>query len=611
MLDIFRATSAALFFGAMTALAGCGGGNSTPPPVANVPPPSVPPPPTSDSGAFRSDESTTRFLTMATFGPDPNDVAALTGTSPSEWIRAEFNKPESPFLSDVQSYYDIGTRPAGEVLDGFDYGATTWVFWRNAVEGDDQLRQRLVFALSQITVVSSGSSGLLGIFPQTVGYFQDILSEHAFGNYRDLLKDVTYSPAMAEFLTYLGNQRADPATGRVPDENYAREILQLFTVGLIGLNSDGTPQLDTNGNPIEIYDNNDITELAKVFTGLYNPELNLRQGLFARLDRISQAARRPLIMNNQAHSPESKTFLDVTIPANTPGDQSIDLALDGIMAHPNVGPFVGRQLIQRLVTSNPSPNYVRRVATAFDQGSFVLPDGSTVGAGRKGDMQATIAAILFDPEIDPENGTIDDNFGKVREPILRLTHFLRAFDADITSPEYAFVLYDTSPINALAQHPFRSPSVFNFYRPGYVAPGTLSGALGLTAPELQIVNASSTPGYINLLTYGTLKIQEDRFASVRPLFTASSVPFDDVRARQTFVPDYSDALPLAGNPEGLIDYLDGLLLYGSMTAQTRQELIATLEAYPSVALQTTEQQEDFIGFAVLLVMSSPDYLVQR
>ena len=591
-----------------------GGGGSPETPEPPQPPqsePTNPSEPAEPVQRFASAASTSRFLTMGTFGPKPDDVAALTGTSASDWLKAELAKPASPYLAAVLDYAERGERPRGVLSDGFDQGATSWVFWRNAVHGDDQLRQRMIYALSQILVVSNGSGGLLGIFPQTLGYYQEILSEHAFGNYRDLLEDVTYSPAMAEYLTYLGNQKGDPATGRVPDENYAREILQLFTIGLVELNPDGTPVLGADGEPVELYDNDDITGLARVFTGLDEPDLDLEAAMFGRrYDDITAAARRPVPLVEARHSDLDKTFLGTTIPAGTPGRASIDQALDHIMAHPNVGPFVGRQLIQRFVTSDPEPAYVARVAAAFDAGRFTLPDGSSVGAGRKGDLAATLAAVLFDPATDPEAEAADD-FGKVREPILRVSHLLRAFDADMTTPEYAVALYDTSPIDVLAQHPFRSPSVFNFYRPGYVAPGTVSGERGLTTPELQIVNASSTAGALNMISFAALGTQAEAFARARPLFLQIGVPFDEQRARATFVPDYAEELPLAGDPAALVAHLDDLLLYGTMTDGTRAQLTETLAAFPADALTDPATRELFVGFAVTLVMASPDYLVQR
>lgn len=594
-------------------ISACGGGSNSdstsvePSAPAPAPLPAAP----EASGKFATSQSTSRFLTMATFGPTAEEVDSLTGTSASNWMLEQFDAPITPFLSDVQTYFELGTRPMGMAADGFDQGATTWVFWRNAIHGDDQLRQRMAFALSQITVVSNGSGGLLGIFPQTVGYFQDILAEHALGNYQDLLEAVTYSPAMAEYLTYLGNQKGDENTGRVPDENYAREILQLFTTGLVQLNLDGTVVLDEQGNPIEVYDNTDVTGLARVFTGLDNPRLDLQMSIVGRLGQLSQAVAQPLSIDEAEHSPLEKTFLNFTIPANTVGEDSISMALAHIMDHPNVGPFVSKQLIQRFVTSNPRPEYVARVARAFNEGRFTLPSGDEVGEGRKGDLKATISAILFDSDTEEEFALSDNQFGKVREPVLRLSHFMRAFNTDMTRPEYLFQLYDTSSLGVLGQHPYRSPSVFNFYRPGYVAPGTLSAQSDLVAPEMQIVNASSIPGYINLLSYGAFGSQRDNFNQMRPVFSRFLVPFDETRARATFVPDYSDALPLADDSEALVDYLNEKLVYGSISQSTRQLLIQTFDEYPQDALQGQAGRETLVAYAVIMLMSTPDYLVQR
>ncbi|WP_334028574.1 DUF1800 domain-containing protein [Alteromonas sp. P256] len=595
-------------------ISACGGGEGSDDAVAEqvtAPIPAPSEPVSEPSGKFATPQSTSRFLTMATFGPKADEVAALTNTSPSEWMLDQFDKPITPFLLKVQNYFELGTRSAGMAADGFDQGATTWVFWQNAIHGEDQLRQRMAYALSQIMVVSNASGGLLGIFPQTVGYFQDILAEHALGNYQDLLTAVTYSPAMAEYLTYLGNQKGDKNTGRVPDENYAREILQLFTTGLVELNVDGTLSLDSQGNPVEIYDNNDITGLARVFTGLNDPRLDLERSIVGRLEIISQAVSQPLAIEEAQHSSLEKAFLNFTIAPDTPAEQSISLALEHIMSHPNVAPFVAKQLIQRFVTSNPRPQYVARVATAFNEGKFILPNGIEVGDGRKGDLKATISAVLFDPDTAEEFAFTNDEFGKIREPILRLSHFMRAFSTDMNNPEYVFQLYDTSSLSVLGQHPYRAPSVFNFYRPGYTAPGTLSAQSDLVAPELQIVNASSIPGYINLLSYGAFGSQRDNFNQMRPVFSRFLVPFDEARARASFVPNYSNVLPLADDATALVEYLNETLVYGSMSEASRQLLIQTLNAYPQEALIDSAGRERLIAYAVVMVMSTPDYLVQR
>ncbi|MEM9837881.1 MAG: DUF1800 family protein [Pseudomonadota bacterium] len=592
-------------------LSGCGGsgGSSSsapPPPDGGGPPP--PPPPVGD-GFFDTNADTSRFLTMATFGPVTEDVDALTGTAASDWILAEFDKAPTFWLPIVEDYEQRGGPYVPGTFNPFFQRANTYAFWQTAIEADDQLRQRMAFALSQVLVVSQFGGGVLEQFPGGIAFYQDILARNAFGNYRDLLEEVTYAPAMGYYLTYVGNQRADAATGRNPDENYAREILQLFSLGVIQLNSDGTPQLNQNGDPIELYTNDDITGLARVFTGLIYAEFNVGQP-FTR-DDIDASLDQPMKVIEESHSPEEKVFLGTTIPENTPADLSIDLALDAIMSHPNIGPFVGRQLIQRFTTSDPDPDYVERVAAAFDAGAYTLPNGISVGEGRRGDLKATIAAVLFDADARPEQAAGDPRFGKVREPLLRITHWARAFEVDASTPEYVLILLDTAPTDSLNQHPYRSPSVFNFYRPGYIAPGTESGALGQTAPELQIVNASSIPGYINVLSYFTLGRQEQEFVRMRPVFDGLMIQFDADVARRAFLPDYTDELALVGDFEALVDHLDTKLFYGSMSDQTRGDILAALQAIPGFDPENEDLAELAVQTAVTMAMSAPDYVVQK
>jgi len=593
---------------------GSGGGNG---PVGVPPPPSPtpPPPPAPPTGAFATEAGTSRFLTQATFGPRPEEVPALTGTSASDWFLAELAKPASLHTPQLEAYRAMIADP-DEDFPALAIQSSTFSFWRNAIEGDDQLRQRMAFALSQILVVSNFGGELLTDIPEPVVGYQDVLVEGAFGNYRDLLEAVTYSPAMGYYLTYMGNQKADPATGRMPDENYAREILQLFTVGVVELQPDGEPLLQ-NGQPVELYDNMDVTGLARVFTGLDLDGLD-RQRFPSVVDAVDEwdgledALLRPMAINESLHSPEAKRFLNCEIAAGTTTANSIDQALDCIMAHPNVGPFVSRQLIQRFTTSVPDPDYVQRVSTAFDAGTYTLPDGTSVGDGRKGDLTATLAAILFDPDVRSEASLTDPQFGKIREPLLRFTHWARAFDADASRPEYGIELFDLRAPDALSQHPYRARSVFNFYRPGHIAPGTESGAAGLTVPELQIVNATSTPGYINFMTFWAFGGQsmippEELEAALEEM----GVPVDRAALERAFVPDYSDELALANDAGSLVDHLDRLLAYDTLSEETRSAITETLEAQPIDGPGDSEALADRVSLAVLLVMTSPDYLVQR
>ena len=573
---------------------------ATPPPAPTPVPPS--PPNEDDNAAFSTQASTARFLTQATFGPSMADITALTGTSTSEWILAQFEQPIVQHIPRINEYDE-------QWLDGdpdlglFYPSTTTFTFWRDAITGPDQLRQRMVFALSQILVVSNNGGDLLFDVPHAVGFHQDNLLQHAFGNYRDLLEAVTYSPGMGFYLTYMGNQKANPETGSMPDENYAREILQLFSIGLVALNMDGSQQLDNQGNPIELFDNDDITGLARVFTGLVaDIPQDEQEGDFGAAEGFST----PMVINPRKHSEREKRFLGLTIPPNTPAEQSLTMALDHIMQQPSVAPFISRQLIQRFVTSQPSNQYIERVATAFEQGRYTLPNGVTVGDGRKGDLQSTISAILLDEEA---RGT--ESLGKIREPVIRFTNWARAFDLNNISPEYVDVLWDTQAQEALGQHPFRPRSVFNFYRPGYVAPGTATGEAGYTVPELQIMNASSTPGYANFMTFFVTtetKIERDELIDV---YQEANIPLDIETAELSFVPQYNAEIDIASTPQALIERLDLLLTYGSMSEQTKSSILQVLNTIEMDGPDDNESAELRVTLAILMLLTSPDFLVQR
>lgn len=609
------------FIGLVLVLFGCtacgGGGGSDPDnSVGVLPPPTTSPPdtppPSGSDGVFDTAQLTSRFLTQATFGPRPQDVARLTGGSASAWLVDQFGQPPSliaPVLDSLPNPPDVP-----EDVFNVRLSATTIAFWRHAVTGPDQLRQRMAFALSQLLVVSNFGGELLTDLPEAVTYYEDILLTHAFGNYRDLLEAVTYSPAMGHYLTYMGNKKANPVTGSVPDENYARELLQLFTVGLVELSEDGTPVPDISGKPRELYSNKDITELAKVFTGLELFGADPSQvDSFEENESVEEALRMPMVVIEDRHSQSAKAFLDCSIPAGTDVATSIDLTLDCIVAHPNTGPFIGRQLIQRFTTSDPSPAYVARVARTFASGTYTLPDGAVVGTSRRGDLQATLAAILFDAEARDPNFLLNERFGKIREPVLRFTHWARAFNVPGTQPELVLPLYETEPASVLNQHPYRSRSVFNFYRPGYVAPGTGSGSAGMTAPELQIVNATSTTGYINFMSYWALNEQteasedEDMLAELR----SSGLDFSTEDLQNAYVASYTDELALANDPDALIEHLNQKLLYGSLSENSRTTISNTVAQIPMDDAQDQEGLMERVGFAVLLVMTSPDYLVQR
>ena len=569
-------------------LVACGGGSSSgngnPGVIANPDPPVTDPEPIVITAAEAS-----RFLSQATFGPTSDSIDNVVGSSLSEWFVVELEKPPTLHLDNLLSQFPDDERFLDErsnVLSQLAI-APRVSFWQAAIEGDDQLRQRMAFALSQIMVIST--EGILEDLPRATAQYMDILTGGAFDNYRNLLEQVTYSPAMAIYLTYLRNQKADPVQNRVPDENYAREALQLFTLGLLELRTDGEPRLDSEGDEIELYDNDDITELAKVFTGLSFAGNSFTLGLS---DIAPDSFYSPLQMFDDFHSSESKQFLGTTIPTNTDGETSIDLALDAIFNHPNVGPFLGRQLIQRFVTSAPSPAYVERVAMAFNSGEFTLPNGETVGTELRGDLAATIAAVLFDDEARNLEVAEQPSFGKLREPVLRFTHWARAFEINSADSSNERLLINTGSPAALGQQPYRSPSVFNFYRPGYIATGTETGDLGLTAPEMQITNAGTVIGYANFITAYVLGTNPKLF---------SDQP-------HTFVADYTPYIGTDLSADDLLNQLDLLLSHDRLTEETRQRITTVLDQF------STDNQTDRllrVQAAIIMIITSPEYIVLR
>jgi uncharacterized protein (DUF1800 family) len=551
--------------------------------------------------AFRSEPLTAAFLTQATFGPSQTEIDRLTGQSASQWFQDQTSMAPTYLRPRFEQHMNV-------VVDGgysgFRVASPTLAFWRNAVGAPDQLRQRMAFALSQILVVSASSGNLRGS-PEGMVYYQDLLIEHAFGNYRDLLEDVTYSPAMGYYLTYIGSRKADPDTGRMPDENYARELLQLFTIGVVDTDMQGRERLDSSGAPIELYDNTDITGLARVFTG-FEYALDGRTS-----ENRRERMQRPLFIDERDHEDGAKSFLGLTIPAGTPGPDSVDMALDHIMAQPTVAPFVSRQLIQRFVTSHPDPAYVGRVAEAFERGTYQLPNAVTVGEGRRGDLLATLAAVLFDDAArNVEANRRDAQFGKIREPILRVAHWARAFGADPNDTEYLFNLYDTRDADELAQHPYQSPSVFNFYRPGFIAPGTQTGAQNLTMPELQLVNTATAAGYVNALDDFVLQDENDRdLQRIRDKLANLRADLPAEPGVNAWVASYNTELGLLDTPNALLDHLDLVLTAGTLSEGTRALVLEFLEDESTE--DTPEARRDQVQMAVLLIMTSPDYLVQR
>jgi len=542
-------------------------------------PPSEYPLPTSAEAA--------RFLNQASFGATAAEINKVTTYGYSAWLEDQFLMPRPVGHEAFINAVSASLPPGGSLSDD----DVTHSFWRLAATGPDQLRQRTTFALSQIFVVSLQDTNVAG-FRRGVASYMDMLGKDSFGTYRALLEDVTLHPMMGLYLSHLRNQKEDPSKNRVPDQNYAREVMQLFSIGLLQLNPDGT-QVLSGGVPVETYDNDDIVGLSRVFTGFSwgGPDKsNTRfQG-----NGTQDPNREVLPMQSypQFHSISEKRFLTAVIPASATPDPNGDLktALDEIAKHPNVGPFIGQQLIQRFVTSNPTPGYVARVAQAFDSGRFTSGSWST-GGGQRGDLRATIAAVLLDHEARTAARLGDPTFGKVREPILRAAHWMRAFNA--RSAGGAFLLGVTDdPTTSLGQSPMRSPTVFNFYRPGFVPSNTQIEAAGLVAPELQIVLETSVVGDSNFMR------------SAVPNGMGSNNPRD-------IQPDYTAERALADNADALIDRVDLLLTAGMMSVDTRNLIRNAVNSVTIPASNQTTARQNRVNLAVLFTLSSSDYLVQK
>jgi uncharacterized protein (DUF1800 family) len=535
---------------ASAALAGCGGGDGGSASAEPGSGPAAAPPP-----ALPTDEEAARFLAQAGFGPTTADIADVKARGYAAWLDAQFSMPLTEGHFDWMTARGYLVEANRNSFAGLDNS-----LWRKFMSSPDVLRQRVVLALSEIFVVSMVGVGVQWRGPMVAAYV-DLLERHAFGHYRQLLEAITLSPAMGVYLAMRGNQKEDPRTGRVPDENYAREVMQLFSIGLVQLNADGSPKLGSDGKPLETYTLAQISELARVFTGWD----------LAGSAADHANARLPMINNPARFATGAKKVLTTDIPATADGPTAMGLALDTLAAHPNVGPFIGRQLIQRLVMSHPSPAYVGRVAAVWADN----------GRGTRGDLKAVIRAVLLDAEA--RSPSTAPSAGKLREPVQRLLHWARSFGA--TSPTGLWNVGDTSnPATRLGQSPMRSPSVFNFFRPGYVPPGSTLGANGITAPEFQLCNESTVAGYLNFLQ----SVISNGIGEVKAAYTAE--------------------LALAADAPALVGHLALLLGGGGISAATQSTVanaIATINA------GTDAGKRNRVQAAILMLMACPEYLVQK
>jgi len=528
-----------------------------------------------------TDEQAARFLLQSQFSASPAEIAAVRAAGYALWLQQQMAQPIG-----TTGWAWLDSQGYGNVLNPANYYDSTaqadYMIWNQLIASPDAVRKRCALALSEFFVVSS--SGLsFNWRSHAAAHYWDTLNSHAFGNYRSLLEAITLNVAMGYYLNTKGNKKAD-GKGSQPDENYAREVMQLFSVGLVLLNPDGTPLL-TNGKTTDTYSASDISNLAQVFTGYdvdqsQNVDTLIPQtGGGTRKVGNTTFARLPMVQtaNNSKHEFLAATFLGVTIPANTSPSAALKIALDTLFYHPNTPPFFCKQMIQRLVTSNPSPAYVARVAAAFVNN----------GQGTRGDLAAVWQAILLDDEAREPAGLTWPAFGKLREPLIRLVQWARTFT--VGSSSGLWKIGDlTDAASRLGQSPLRSPSVFNFFRPGYVPPSTTLSA-GSVAPEFQLVNESSVGGYLNYMM-GVI---------------SSGISAGDIKAA------YTRELTWVTDATTLVQKLNLLMCAGQLSQDTQTLMINALNANPVTAGSSDTVKRNRICAAVLMVMASAEYLIQK
>jgi uncharacterized protein (DUF1800 family) len=546
----------------------------------------------------QSDEEAARFLMQSQFAVTDGGLSAVRSATFAAKLQQDFASPQGQTGWDWLEQRGYGVSDTNRYF--FTEYPADFMIWNQLFTAPDTLRKRIALALSEFFVVSLQTAEYQWR-SHAIAHYWDTLVKNAFGNYRQLLEDITLNPAMGWFLNTKGNQKENTATGRVPDENYGREVMQLFTIGLVQLNPDGTEKTGANGAKLETYTQDDVTNIARVFTGY---DFDTSDGV--RVQVLKDAggvepytiesrdfARKPMKFDATRHSTLAATFLGTTIPANTAGPAALKTALDTLFNHPNTAPFFARQMIQRLVTSNPSPAYVARVSAAF----------ANNGAGVRGDLKAVWTAILLDDEARNPAKAVDPAYGKLREPMLRLVQWGRSFG--IGSAAGSWKMFDTNgAADKLGQSPLRSPSVFNFFRPGFVPPNTALAKAQAPAPEFQLVNETTVGGYINYMQ-GVIR---DGIYCPEP-----TVP---QAAYRNYIIDvtasYASELSLAvGDATALVRRLNLILCAGQMSAANQNLIIAALNGTPVTASSTAAQKLDRVAAGVLLVMASADYLIQR
>jgi uncharacterized protein (DUF1800 family) len=574
------ATTAAVL--AAAALAACGGGAGSGTAAAPVVVPgrtvSLP------TAGFAylvptSDAEAARFLQQAQFAATDAEIASVRSLGYAPWLERQI---AMGYTTGWDWLVDKGYSAANDTTRYYDATSPAdYMVWSQLASAPDALRKRVSLALSEFFVVSL--TGISATWPAfIITHYWDTLNKHALGNYRDLLEAITLNVGMGFYLNTQGNLKEN-SSGRQPDENYAREVMQLFSVGLNLLDNQGAPLRDGSGNTTDTYGASDVSNLARVFTGYdldQSQNVNTvipQTGGGTRTVSNTEFARLPMVQKGNNHSTLAATFLGVTVPANTSASAALTTALDRLFNHPNTAPFFCKQMIQRLVTSNPSAAYVGRVTAVFINN----------GAGVRGDLARVFAAILMDDEARGPAGLSDSEFGKLREPMVRLVQWLRTFG--VTSTTGAWKIGDLSNAGTqLGQSPLHAPSVFNYYRPGYVHPATTLTS-GKVSPEFQIVNESSVGGYL-VYMMGVID---------------SGISAGDIKA------SYANELALVLDTAALVSRLNLILCAGQLSAGTVSTIVSTLNATAVTANSSATVKRNRVCAAVLMVMAGAEYLIQK
>jgi uncharacterized protein (DUF1800 family) len=540
-------------------------------------------------GFIPNENAASRFLSQATLGYDYSDIISVTEEGIEAWIENQLTIPRSFTLeSKIRQYHQMVKDSTNTPTAGAGNRLWDYAWWQYLMTSPDDLRQRVALALSEMLVISENSAFNNNAY--AMGVYYDKLLHHSFGNYRNLLRDVTYNPSMGIYLTYLNNPKANPTLNQYPDENYSRELMQLFTIGTVMLNNDGSIVLDNNGLPVPSYDNEDIIEFSKIFTGLTWADRT--QWNRSALNDTSYIA--DMVMWNTWHEPGVKNLLNgFVVPNRNPVDGVADIndALDNLFNHQNTPPFVCRFLIQRMVTSNPSPAFINRVANVFINN----------GQGVRGDLAAVVKAILLDQEAKSCDSGENVEFGMLREPFIRYVQINKAFNASTLSGNYR---NDMSYIyQYTGQRPLTSPSVFNFFQQDYQPIGAVEEA-GLVAPEFQITDAQTIAGFINGLyrwvISGDVADEYDLFTNEADANYTDEISVIDVSGENSFTDN--DKLHI------LMDRLNLLLAQGRVSDTSLHTIINVLKEFPNT---TVTEKQDRTKLAIYLLMTSPEYLINR